>query len=40
MTGNQDHEQERRFPNYSSTRYTSNRNWCYRGDNTKYRDKK
>jgi hypothetical protein len=40
MTGNQDHEVKNRFPNYSSTRHASNHNWCFRGDNTKYKNKK
>lgn len=26
--------------NASSTRYSTNPNWSYRGDNTKYRNKK
>ena len=34
------HHEPRRFPAYSSTRFKGNRNWCYRGDNTKYKDKK
>jgi len=40
MTGNQHLDQERRFPAYSATRFNGNRDWCYRGDNTKYKEKK
>lgn len=25
---------------FTATRWASNHNWCYRGDNTKYKEKK
>lgn len=33
-------KEPRRFPNYTATRFKGNRNWCRRGDNTKYKEKK
>ena len=32
--------ESKRFPAMTATRYGSNHDWCYRGDNTKYKDKK
>jgi hypothetical protein len=40
MTGNQGFQPIRRPADAQSTRYATNPNWSYRGDNTKYRDKK
>lgn len=40
MHGNQGHEKIRLPDCPSATRWKVNPNWTYRGDNTKYRDKK
>ncbi len=45
MTSNPPHEPMSGHLRYGkkimrATRYSTNHNWCYRGDNTKYRSKK
>ena len=40
MHTNNDHEPIRPPAARSATRFTVNRNWCWRGDNTKYKEKK
>lgn len=40
MHGNQGHEKIRPPECPTATRWATNHDWCYRGDNTKYRDKK
>ena len=44
MQGNQGNEPmrsaERHAEGFTATRWATNHDWCYRGDNTKYRNKK
>ena len=40
MTGNQGHEAIRPPALRTATRFKPNRNWSYRGDNTKYKASK
>lgn len=40
MTSNLGHEPIRPPVFRTATRFTVNRNWCWRGDNTKYKAKK
>lgn len=40
MTGNQGHVAIRRPADAQATRYKTNPNWTYRGDNTKYKETK
>lgn len=40
MVGNQGTEAIRPPVTRTATRFTVNRNWCWRGDNTKYKGKK
>jgi hypothetical protein len=40
VTGNQGFVPIRRPADAQATRYATNPNWTYRGDNTKYRSKK
>lgn len=40
MQSNAGHEKITRPDMATATRFAANHNWCYRGDNTKYRNKK